>query len=286
MKNVLFLVIFCLFAQFSFAESITLMSFSDASKLVEILKAEKYVLNYCDYCDKATATLVKMGTVSVEPSKEVADMYAVRLVGKKSMYFESDINANFIKASAAGEDFNDLVSLNESMITKYGRALPAGYFIGKTPEELKNVMDFVYYPNPTDANIFSALGKSADYEAYIEWHKSNVAPHLISRPFVGKFDATSFCETASFCKGLPPGLSYINFNIAENGTFVLTAGVDKDKASWVLENGKLITTDKNQVKTVYGYRVDGNVMVLRNFQYGLDPNTKESFRIIRLKKAK
>ena len=286
MKKIHLIVIACLFTHFTFAQSITLMSITDANKLVEILKAEKYMLNYCDYCDKAPATLIKIKTVSVESSKEVADMYAVRLIGTKAMSFEADIDANFTKANAAGEEFNDFVSLNESMITKYGRALPAGYFVGKTPEELKNVMDFVYYPNPADTDIFSTLGKNADYEAYLEWHKSNVAPHLISRPFVGKFDATSFCETASFCKGLPPGISDINFNIAENGTFIVTAGPDKDKASWVLEKGKLITTDKNQVKKVYGYRVEGNLMVLRNLQYGLDPNTKESFRIIRMKKAK
>jgi len=285
MKRYVFLVLFYLANSVLFAESITNMSFDDASQLASALKSEKYLLNYCDYCEKAPATFVKIQSLAVVASTQ-ADMYSVKVVGVQVMRFEADENANFTKASSLNEPFEGFVSLNESMVNKYGRALPAGYFIDKTAEELQSVMDFVYYPNPNNTDIFASFAKDAEYAAYLEWYKSNVAPHLASRLFVGKFDVTNFCETASYCKGFPPGLNNISFNVEESGTVILIAGTTKEKATWKLVDGKILTTDKDNVTTVYGYRMEGNLMILRNFQYGLNPDKKESFRIMRLKRAK
>ena len=285
MKRYAFLVLFYLAGSFLFAESITNMSFADATQLASTLKAEKYLLNYCDYCEKAPATLIKIQSLSVVASTQ-ADMYSVKVTGTQVMRFDADENANFIKAGSVSEAFEGFVSLNESMVNKYGRALPAGYFIDKTAEELQNVMDFVYYPNPNNAEIFASLGKDAEYAVYLEWYKSNVAPHLISRTFVGRFDVTNFCESAHYCKGFPPGLNNVSFSVEENGTVILIAGTTKEKASWKSVEGKLLITDKDNVTTTYGYRMEGNQMTLRNFQYGLNPDKKESFRIMRLKRAK
>lgn len=265
LSTFLFLTSLCFAAM---ADNITEVSEPQAQKLAAMLLEQKYLYLYCDCCDNKQGQWVEVEQAKVEPSTANEGASVVRVKGIKTLAWDTDANGNFLAAHSLNEPYDELVPINNSMLPKSGRGFPVGYFLGISPEKIGSCMEFIYYPEAQDKQLWGAdAANLAAVKSYQLWYKQKIYPHLSKTDFVGSWDVINICPDArSDCKGLPPGTKSAKLNIEATGKVNLQVDEDANRGTWKIANGKIIITDESKSEIVYGYYQEGKTLILRNME--------------------
>lgn len=280
-------LLFCFLSYIiAIAEPITTVSKIQAETLLARLSKEKYILSYCDCCNKEKAHWIQIESIKIETVQEENDLYSIRLLGTEVMSFESDLNGNFDKASIEKKEVNELISLNHFFIPQNGRAIPLAYILTLDAEKIESCFDFVYYPHITDNQAFENVKNQKVYSDYTQWYQENIEQYLINKVFLGVWEIVLMCEDAHTCKELPVVVGAAKVVFEENGKVSLNVGTQNDRGTWKLENGKLIVKDNTQATTVFGFRYENNILTMKYLKKENENKQAGDINIMKLKRLK
>ncbi|MFN0201575.1 MAG: hypothetical protein ACKVTZ_08650 [Bacteroidia bacterium] len=283
-KTTLFLSML-FFSFLSWADSITWMEKAEAESLMNILKNERFLFYYCDCCDLDGAEVVQISSLSIEPSDVVENLFSVKVVGTKVMSFSSDVNGNFSEPSFDNEPFQDWASLNYSMISKQGRGLPLANFLNYKTEDIGSCLNFIYFPNPNDKELFEMLTSFPTFKDYETWYSVNVMPHFSARNLMGEWTVSEICLKYGECKEITPEMGSIKLSFESGGKAIFSAPSEgSHEGNWKLENGILFVTTDDGVTDRFAFQIEQNVLYLRDTKESFDTEADVPFTLMKLKK--